>query len=91
LIGNTCLCVNVISPKKDKTRFMGKQQANTSSKSPDELDNLSYLDMSDPEEFGDLMISLHNRFGIKVLGGCCGSDCNHITEIAKRIKSQRPA
>jgi len=32
------------------------------------------------------MVSLHNKFGIKILGGCCGSDGNHITEIAKRIK-----
>ncbi len=60
-------------------------QANTSSKSPDELDNLAYLDTSDPEEFSASMISLHNRFGLKVLGGCCGSDSSHITAIAKRI------
>jgi homocysteine S-methyltransferase len=60
-------------------------QANTSSKSPEELNNLSYLDTTEPGEFADLMISLHKRFGIKVLGGCCGSDDRHITEIAKRI------
>ncbi|MDM8541731.1 homocysteine S-methyltransferase family protein [Desulfococcaceae bacterium HSG9] len=60
-------------------------QANTSSKSPDELDNLAYLDTSDPEEFSASMIALHNRFGLKVLGGCCGSDSAHITAIAKRI------
>jgi homocysteine S-methyltransferase len=60
-------------------------QANTSSKSPEELNNLSYLDTTGPGEFADLMISLHERFGIKVLGGCCGSDDRHITEIAKKI------
>jgi len=70
------------------SRILGLQ-ANTSLKSPDELDDLSYLDTSDPEEFGKLMISLHNRFKIKVLGGCCGSDENHITEIAKRIKQTK--
>jgi len=67
-------------------RLLGLQ-ANTSSKSPDELDNLAYLDTSDPEEFGASMISLHNRFGLKVLGGCCGSDSSHINAIAKRICS----
>ncbi|MCP3872927.1 MAG: homocysteine S-methyltransferase family protein [Desulfobacteraceae bacterium] len=72
--------------KKAIERIQGLQ-ANTSSKSPDELDNLSYLDTSDPEEFGELMVSLHSSFGIKVLGGCCGSDCNHITEIAKKINT----
>lgn len=61
-------------------------QANTSSKSPDELDDLTYLDTSDPEEFGALMVSLHKKFGLKVLGGCCGSDSSHIDEIARRIR-----
>ena len=65
-------------------RILGLQ-ANTSSKSPDELNDLAYLDTSDPVEFGELMVSLHKRFGIKILGGCCGSDGNHILEIAKRI------
>ena len=70
--------------KKISNRILGFQ-ANTSSLSPKELDNLSYLDTSDPEEFGQLMFSIHKKFGIKVLGGCCGSDNRHIQEIAKRI------
>jgi len=65
-------------------RIMGFQ-ANTSEKSPEELDDLSYLDTYDPGEFAELMISLHKKFGIKVLGGCCGSDRRHIAEIAKRL------
>lgn len=68
-----------------KERILGLQ-ANTSSKSPDELNDLAYLDTSEPDEFGELMVSLHHRFGIKILGGCCGSDGNHITQIAKRIR-----
>lgn len=77
---------NEIQFSRNLTKRIIGLQANTSSKSPDELDNLSYLDTSDSEEFGELMVSLHNQFGIKVLGGCCGSDENHITEIAKRIR-----
>jgi S-methylmethionine-dependent homocysteine/selenocysteine methylase len=76
----------IIFSKKITDRLLGFQ-ANTSSKSPDELDNLAYLDTSDPEEFSASMISLHNRFGLKILGGCCGSDSTHITAIAKRICS----
>ncbi|MDM8525719.1 homocysteine S-methyltransferase family protein [Desulfococcaceae bacterium HSG8] len=60
-------------------------QANTSSKSPEELDGLSYLDTTDPGEFADSMTGLHKRFGIKILGGCCGSDNRHIEAIAERI------
>lgn len=70
--------------KNITARILGFQ-ANTSSKSPEELDNLSYLDTSNPEEFADLMISIHKRFGVKVLGGCCGSDDRHIAEIARRL------
>ncbi len=70
--------------KTVQKRLLGFQ-ANTSAKSPEELDNLSYLDTSDPDEFGQLMASLHQQFGLKVLGGCCGSDHHHIIEIAKRI------
>ena len=78
IVHNTAISENITD------RILGFQ-ANTSVKSPEELDELSYLDTSDPGEFADLMISLHNRFGIKVLGGCCGSDERHITEIAKRL------
>jgi homocysteine S-methyltransferase len=77
---------NEIQFSKNLTKRIMGLQANTSSKSPDELDDLSYLDTSDPEGFGELMVSLHNKFGIKILGGCCGSDGNHISEIAKRIR-----
>ena len=72
------------SSKHIKDRILGLQ-ANTSSKSPEQLDDLSYLDTSNPEEFGELMVALHNKFGIKIIGGCCGSDGNHMTEIAKKI------
>lgn len=69
-----------------KERVLGLQ-ANTSAKTPEELNNLKYLDASStPEEFGDLMISLHHRYGLKVLGGCCGSDANHIKAIAGQLK-----
>jgi S-methylmethionine-dependent homocysteine/selenocysteine methylase len=60
-------------------------QANTSAKSPEELDNLTYLDTTEPDKFAELMISIHKDYGIKILGGCCGSDNRHINEIAKRI------
>ena len=62
-------------------------QANTSSKSPEELDGLDYLDTTDAAEFAESMVSLHNQFGIQILGGCCGTDNRHIEEIAKHINN----
>lgn len=70
-----------------KNRLVGFQ-ANTSSKSPEELDGLDYLDTTAPAEFAESMLALHQNFGIQILGGCCGTDHRHIEEIANRICNQ---
>lgn len=78
--------VNAACPAAGK-RILGLQ-ANTSEKSPEELDNLSYLDTSEPVEFGTMIARLYRDFGLKILGGCCGSDAEHIKEIARQIKDK---
>jgi homocysteine S-methyltransferase len=65
-------------------RLLGLQ-ANTSSKSPQELNGLDYLDTSEPAEFAEAMVALHTQLGLKIIGGCCGTDHRHIEEIAKQI------
>ncbi|MEK6756904.1 MAG: homocysteine S-methyltransferase family protein [Bacteroidota bacterium] len=68
-----------------RNRVLGLQ-ANTSLKSPEKLENLLYLDSTPPEPFGQRMAQLHRRYGIKVLGGCCGTDDRHIEAIANEMK-----
>jgi len=63
-------------------RLLGLQ-GNASLKSPDELDGLDHLDAGDPEAFGEAMAALHQRFGLKVLGGCCGTDERHMEAVAR--------
>ncbi len=65
-------------------RILGLQ-ANTSARDPGELEGLPFLDTSEPGEFADLMAGVHRSLGIKVLGGCCGSDASHIAAIAERV------
>jgi len=90
--------VNCVHPKnlikalnnelKDSKDFINRIlgfQGNTSTKSPEELDNLDYVDTTEPEEFAKLILNIHNQFGIKLLGGCCGSDARHIKQIAKLL------
>ncbi len=60
-------------------------QANTSTKSPEELDRLGSLDGAKPEPFANAMVGLNHWFGTKILGGCCGTDNRHIAAIAQRI------
>ena len=60
-------------------------QANTSSKNPEELNGLDYLDTTAPAEFAKSMLALHQNFRIQILGGCCGTDQRHIEKIANEI------
>jgi homocysteine S-methyltransferase len=61
-------------------------QANSSTMSPEELDNLDHLEGDDPATFAAEMIKVHREFGIKILGGCCGTDHRHIGCIADRLE-----
>jgi len=60
-------------------------QGNTSCRSPEELDTLAFLDTEEPEPFAAAMLDLHQRFGARVLGGCCGTDERHIEWIAREM------
>lgn len=60
-------------------------QANTSAKSPEELDNLGYLDTTEPAPFAEMLMKIHQKFGTRVLGGCCGTDERHIEKIAEQL------
>ncbi|MCP5053759.1 MAG: homocysteine S-methyltransferase family protein [bacterium] len=61
-------------------------QANTSSKSPGQLESLPFLDSEEPETFARSMMALHRKFGMRLLGGCCGTDNRHIKMIAKHMR-----
>jgi homocysteine S-methyltransferase len=64
-------------------RILGLQ-ANTSAKSPERLEGSEHLETEDPERFADSMVDLHRRFGLRILGGCCGTDARHIHSLAAR-------
>ena len=59
-------------------------RANASRRSHAELDNSTELDSGDPIELGTQHRDLLRRLPhINVLGGCCGTDHRHVTEIGK--------
>lgn len=60
-------------------------QANTSARRPEELDGSLELLTEEPSKFAGSMISLNEKYGIKMLGGCCGTDDRHISQIASLI------
>jgi homocysteine S-methyltransferase len=60
-------------------------QANTSAKAPEELEGLDQLETEAPEIFAEALASLHRNFGLRILGGCCGTDDRHIRALARRL------
>jgi homocysteine S-methyltransferase len=59
--------------------------ANTADLSPEELDNSAELVEEAPEAFSAAVAALHGDLGMKVLGGCCGTDKRHIDSLARRL------
>jgi S-methylmethionine-dependent homocysteine/selenocysteine methylase len=59
-------------------------QANASSLDHAELDGSTELQAEDIPTWGDEMLTLHRRYGVKILGGCCGTGVEHLRYLADR-------
>ena len=59
--------------------------ANTAALSPEDLDESSSLVEEEPEIFGESLAELRRELGLKILGGCCGTDDRHIGALAARL------
>jgi len=57
-------------------------QANASALDHCDLDNASQLQADDLASWGDEMLALNRRFGVKILGGCCGTGVDHLRYLA---------
>lgn len=64
-------------------------QGNGSRLSPEELDGRAEIDTTGPEEFAAAMSALRNRFGLRLFGGCCGTDERHIAALAAALAGAR--
>ncbi|CAA9443528.1 MAG: Homocysteine S-methyltransferase [uncultured Rubrobacteraceae bacterium] len=60
-------------------------KANASPLSPAELIQLDHPEGDDPERFAAEMWEIHENFGLRVLGGCCGTDARHMRALANRM------
>ncbi|OGM03199.1 MAG: hypothetical protein A2008_08385 [Candidatus Wallbacteria bacterium GWC2_49_35] len=61
-------------------------QANTSSLSPEELDQNCTLQSDDENKFYEFITKLHFQHGMKIFGGCCGTTDRHIKKIVDILK-----
>ncbi|MGA9574453.1 MAG: homocysteine S-methyltransferase family protein [Lysobacterales bacterium] len=56
--------------------------ANASSLDQCELDGAAELMAESVSEWGDSMLELHTNYGLKILGGCCGTNVRHLRYLA---------
>lgn len=61
-------------------------KANGSGKSPEELAKLDRPEADAPELFAKNLLHLHDKFGFKILGGCCGTDSRHLDALCRILR-----
>jgi homocysteine S-methyltransferase len=79
----TFLCANK-QPSKLFNRLIG-YQANASSLDHCDLDGAVLLEKENLCDWGNEMLKLNKSYGIKILGGCCGTGAEHLKYIVNHI------
>lgn len=74
-------------PESVLSRLVG-YQANASSLDHSELDGAGSLQADDLSDWGNLMIELNIKHGVKILGGCCGTSDRHLEYIIQNLNSE---
>ena len=72
-------------PGKALGRLIGIQ-ANASSLTHAELDGSAEVKFEPVVEWGQLMIQLNRDYGVKVLGGCCGTHGEHLQYLSDHLR-----
>jgi len=78
----------VATTRSDACRRILTFQANTADAEVEELDNSDVLVTEPPEDFAVRVAKLEARFGLRVLGGCCGTEGDHIQALANKLTSK---
>lgn len=66
-------------------RRLAELKANASPLPTTELVTLDHPEGDAPEPFAAAMWGLKERFGLRILGGCCGTDDRHMRALAQRM------
>lgn len=59
--------------------------ANASSKDHCVLESAAETVVDSVDQWADAMVSLHRKSGLKILGGCCGTDDQHLRAMTQRL------
>lgn len=64
------------------SRLIG-YQGNASSLDHADLDGSDQVDMDDISDWGEEMLAMNREYGVKILGGCCGTGADHLKYLAR--------
>ncbi len=73
-----------VEPVAVMRRLVGFQ-ANASSRDHSELDGSDRRQADDLEEWGRGLVALNRSYGVKILGGCCGTGREHLRYITRHL------
>jgi homocysteine S-methyltransferase len=82
---------NVLDMSASWTSRIKGVRANASTSSHAELDVATELDRGDIGDLADRYRALHEHLDLRVVGGCCGTDHEHIEAIAIATATKRTA
>ena len=84
--------VSFLNPVLQDQAVLGRligYQANASSQDHSELDKAEKLQVDDVDDWCDHMLDLNRRYGVKILGGCCGTNADHLDCIVNTMKQEK--
>ncbi len=70
-----------------RARFKGLE-GNGTTRAPGQADDAPGVTASAPDEWAEAMMALHERFGLCVLGGCCGTAHAHIDALCRLARAK---
>jgi methionine synthase I (cobalamin-dependent) len=83
-----CAYPTFLCPEKQPASLFDRLigfQANASSLDHCDLDGSDRLEQEDVSDWGDAMLALNESYGVKILGGCCGTTGIHLRYIVDHI------
>jgi homocysteine S-methyltransferase len=83
---HSSIAQQALTPHKEIYKRIYGIKANGSGKTPEELAKSDKPEADPPEDFAKNLMALHEAFGFKIIGGCCGTDSRHVEALCKIIK-----
>ena len=86
-----CSYPTFFQPQEEPDRVLSRligYQANASSLEHHELDRADKIEADPLDDWGDRMLELHRCWGLKILGGCCGTGEEHLRYLVRFVSAK---